>query len=184
MTGVAFDVPTVETERLILRMPRMSDFDAYASFGASERSKGVGGPFLRSESFERLAAIIGHWHLRGYGRWMVADKAGDRPLGIVGLMYPTGWPEPEVAWSVFDDAEGKGIALEAALAARRFAYDVLGWTRVISCTAPDNVRSVALAKRMGAVYEGDFQHETIGTLNVWRHLSPQELAPAQSRAMA
>jgi len=176
VTGTDIHIPTIETDRLRLRAPRLSDFAAYGAFCASPRSAGVGGPFGEWAAFERLAAIVGHWQMRGYGRWLVADKTTDEPLGIVGLMYPVDWPEPEIAWSVFDAAEGRGVAFEAAMRSRDYAYDTLGWTRVISCTVPANARSVALAKRMGAVHETNFEHDDIGTLNVWRHLSPQELA--------
>ena len=102
-------IPTLQTERLILRAPRDNDFEAYADFRTSERARTVGGPYSRAQAFEQLCAIIGHWSLRGYGRWMVADRDTDAPLGIVGLYYPEDWPEPEIAWSVFADAEGRGI---------------------------------------------------------------------------
>lgn len=166
-------IPVIHTERLTMRAPRLSDFDAYAEFRASERSAGIGGPHVRSDSFDMLCEIAGHWLIRGYGRWMIADKDTDEPLGVVGLMYPEGWPEAEIAWMVFEAGEGKGLAMEAALASRDFAYNVLGWKTVISCTMPGNDRSVTLAKRMGAVQEADCIHPTIGLLNVWRHLSPE-----------
>ena len=40
---------------------------------------------------------------------------------------------------------------EAAVAARRYAYDTLGWTRPVSYIHPDNARSIALAERLGCV---------------------------------
>ena len=107
---------------------------------------------------------------------MVADKQTNAPLGIVGPIYPIEWPEPEIAWTVFAPAEGRGIAHEAALAARAYVYGTLGWTTVISCTLPDNVRSIALAKRMGAVQDESFIHPEYGELLVWRHPSPEALA--------
>lgn len=177
MTPVGQDIvsiPVYVTERLRLRAPRMDDFEAYHAFCASDRAVGVGGPFPdRGAAFERLAECLGHWRLRGYGRWLVADRDSDAPLGVVGLMYPEDWPEPEIAWTVFTGAEGRGIAHEAAVFTRRYAYEVLGWDTVISCTVPTNARSQALAKRMGARFERDYSHPTIGTLNVWRHLGPE-----------
>lgn len=176
MSGTNLNIPTLETASLVLRAPQPSDLPAYTAFCASPRSAPVGGPYTEWKAFDRLCAIIGHWQLHGYGRWLVANKTTDEPLGIVGIMNPPDWPEPEIAWSLFDAAEGRGVAYEAALRTRAYAYDTLGWTRVISCTSPDNTRSIALAKRMGAVHESDFDHPEIGPLHVWRHLSPQELA--------
>ena len=169
MTGTTIHIPTLETERLRLRAPRASDLDAYAAFRASERARVLGGPYTRAQAFEQLGELIGHWHLRGFGRWMVADRASDEPLGVVGLFFPEDWPEPEIAWSVFDEAEGKGVAHEAALAARDYAYATLGWSSVVSLVAPDNARSAALARRLGAKVEGQHPHPLFGPLDIWRH---------------
>jgi len=175
MTDSHIDIPTLTTDRLTMRAPQLSDFEDYAEFCSSDRAKGVGGPYNRGQAFDRLCEVAGHWLLRGYGRWLVADIATDQPLGIVGLMYPEDWPEAEIAWTVFESGEGKGIAYEAALATRRYAYDVLGWKTVISCTMTDNPRSIALAQRMGAVQEPSYQHPRLGELHVWRH-PPNEAA--------
>lgn len=104
---------------------------------------------------------------------MVTDGDTGEALGVVGVLYPEGWPEPEIAWSVFDAAEGRGVAYEAAMAARQYVYDTLGWPSIISCVAPENTRSVALAKRMGCNPEGTFEHDPYGTLHIWRHPGAQ-----------
>jgi RimJ/RimL family protein N-acetyltransferase len=168
-------IPTFEEGRLRYRAPRWDDFEAYAEFRGSDRARGVGGPHSRGSSFVSFAEILGHWHLRGYGRWLIADRETDAPLGVVGLMYPEDWPEPEIAWSVFADAEGKGFASEAARFTRRYAYNVLGWTTLISCTLIGNTQSEVLAERLEATYGRDFDHPNFGTLKVWRHLGPEAL---------
>lgn len=169
-------IPTLTTDTLTLRAPRMDDLRAYAEFAASPRTEIIGGPFNEAQAFDQLGEILGHWQLRGFGRWMVADKTTDEPLGVVGLFHPADWPEPEVAWKVFDAAEGRGVAHEAAVAARGYAYDTLGWHRVVSCISPYNDRSIALAKRMGCTREEDFAHPEYGPLQVWRHLGPEDVA--------
>ena len=167
--SVDFRIPRIETARLRLRLPRLSDLDAHVAFRESARSKGVGGPFDAASSFHHLESIIGQWQLRGYGRWMVADKETDAPLGIIGIYHPMDWPEPEIGWSLYDHAEGQGIALEAATEARRFAYDTLGWNRIVSLIMDDNHRSIALAERMGCTMDGAFDHPVYGRLNIWVH---------------
>jgi ribosomal-protein-alanine N-acetyltransferase len=173
MSGTTLCIPTLATERLTLRAPRISDFETYAAFCGSERVRVLGGPFSRSDAFEKMAALIGQWALRGFGRWMVADKKTDEPLGVVGLFFPDDWPEPEIAWSVFDPAEGRGIAYEAAVAARGYAYGTLGMPTVISMIAPGNTRSLALARRMGATFDRLHQHPEYGEMHVWRHQEPE-----------
>ena len=166
-------IPTVETARLRLRAPHMADFDAYADFRASTRTDHIGGPLPRDAAFTHFTALAGHWWLHGFGRWIVAERDSDAPLGFVGLFYPDGWPEPEISWSLFAAAEGRGIAAEAARAARDHAYDVLGWSTVISMMSVENHRSVALAKRLGAVHERDLHHPVFGPMHLYRHLAPQ-----------
>ncbi|WP_208350793.1 GNAT family N-acetyltransferase [Pseudaestuariivita rosea] len=168
-------IPVLQTERLTLRGPELSDLDAYAEYGASPRTAYVGGPFNRAQAFDRLSNLIGHWHLRGFGRWIIADQDTNAPLGIVGLYYPEDWPEPEIAWSVFADAEGRGIAYEAALVARTYAYETLGWTTAISLIIDGNTRSFALAERLGARFEKIYTHPEYGEMAMWRHPGPEAL---------
>lgn len=169
-------IPVVETARLRLRAPRMDDFPAFAAFDASPRAKGVGGPWSEARSFQRFTGLAGHWLLRGFGRWIIADRETDAALGTVGPYFPAGWIEPEIAWTVFEHAEGRGIAFEAAQAARDWAYGTLGWTTAVSCTDPDNHRSIALARRLGCVQEGTYRHPDGFELLVWRHPGPAALA--------
>jgi ribosomal-protein-alanine N-acetyltransferase len=173
MSETVIRIPTLETERLRLRAPLPTDFEVYAEFRMSPRAAYSGGPFTRAEAFEQFCALAGHWAIRGYGRWIVAARDSDAPLGVVGLYYPEDWLEPEIAWALFDGAEGHGYAAEAALASRAYAYGTLGWRSVVSLIAPNNTRSAALAARLGASREGVYHHGSLGPLDVWRHPAPQ-----------
>lgn len=168
MTGFALPIPVIETDRLVLRGPVESDFDAHAAFMASDRARFVGGPQDRATSWRGFCGSIGHWALRGYGMWIVTLRGDARPLGRVGLINHLGWDEPELGWHVYEDAEGKGIAHEAALAARAYGAAHYGLDGVISYIDPGNARSQALATRLGAEVERD--GEVMGhPCQVWRH---------------
>ena len=169
-------IPVLETERLVLRAPSEEDFEADVVFYASDRSAGVGGPSPRDEVWRKLAATLGHWVLRGYGFWSIDEKATGAYCGRAGSHYPDGWPEPEIGWKLVAEAEGRGIAYEAALAARRYAYETLGWTTAISLIGPGNTRSIALALRLGATRDPDYDHPSYGTMEIYRHPSPEALA--------
>lgn len=173
--SVDFRIPEIETERLRLRLPKSSDLAAHIAFRASDRSKGVGGPFDAASGFHHLAGIVGQWQLRGYGRWMVADRNTDEPLGIVGIYHPEDWPEPEIGWTLYEGAEGRGIAQEAAIATRSFAYGTLGWKRIVSLIMDDNARSIRLAERLGCRKEGTFVHDVLGALDIWTHPEPEAI---------
>lgn len=176
--SLSLNIPVIETERLILRAPQDSDFETEVAFYQSERSTFVGGPMPRGQTWRSYAMLIGHWALRGFGFWAVEEKASGEYCGRVGLWYPEGWPEAEIGWTMMDHAEGRGIAYEAAIASRRYAYETLGWPTAISLIAPENARSRVLAERLGARHDSDFHHETYGLTQVWRHPDPHSLKGA------
>lgn len=169
-------IPTVSTERLALRAPILTDFEPFADFLGSDRASFLGGPYPRHSAWQSFCALAGTWQVLGFGRWMVTVAGDDTPVGVVGLLYPYGWPEPEIGWSMFAAGEGKGYAFEAARAARTYAYETLGWTTAISLIDPANDRSVALGRRLGCHEEGLFEHEVHGAMHVWRHPGPEVAA--------
>jgi RimJ/RimL family protein N-acetyltransferase len=147
-------IPVLTTERLTLRAPRLGDFEAIAAFLASDRSRFVGGPRSRRESWRALASTLGHWELRGYGMWGVEVTATGAYVGQVGLHNPEGWIARELAWWIAaPEHEGKGYAFEAAAAAHRYAFRIAGWREAFSVIHPENVRSIRLAERLGAVLD-------------------------------
>ncbi|KAJ54715.1 acetyltransferase [Actibacterium mucosum KCTC 23349] len=166
-------IPTLTTERLTLRGPDARDIPFLRDFYASDRSKFVGGPKTAEDAWRQLATEIGHWTLCGYGRWIV--EADGVQVGLIGLWNPEGWPEPEIGWDLFDGAEGKGYATEAARAARDYAYGTLGWSTAISLVAPGNDGSARVAERLGAVKETEFDHAKFGPLTIYRHPAPEAL---------
>ena len=174
--GSDWGIPVLRTERFVMRGYRPEDIASFATFYASDRSRFVGGPMTAELACRVAMTYAGHWMLRGYGRWMVEDAQTGKTLGNVGLWYPDGWPEPEIGWTLFDGAEGHGVAYETAQAARAFAYDTLGWTTSISLIAPGNEPSRRLADRLGATRDGAFTHERYGEMQVWRHPGPEALA--------
>jgi RimJ/RimL family protein N-acetyltransferase len=184
VTQTASHIPTLETERLILRAPSLSDFEPLCAFYDSARAKYVGGQMDAEKVWRHLALEAGHWTLMGYGRWTLVEKASELPCGMVGLWNPEGWPEPEIGWDLFDGFGGKGYATEAALAARSFAYDVLGWNTVISLIASENHASRSVAQRMGATQDGVFSHVRFGDVEVWRHMAPADIENGGMEAYA
>jgi RimJ/RimL family protein N-acetyltransferase len=163
------DIPVLETERLIMRGHLDSDFEPFAKFTASERSKGVGGPSSRAEAWRATAVMIGHWHLRGYGMWWREEKETGRAVGRVGLWNPEGWPAPELGWVIYEQFEGKGMAYEAAFAARDYAYTTLKWPTLISLITDGNARSIALAHRLGAKHDGTWTSPSGKAAQIYSH---------------
>jgi RimJ/RimL family protein N-acetyltransferase len=170
------EAPRIETERLVLRMPGGDDWEVWADFVGSERARYVGGPMDRDLAWRSFAQVIGHWTLRGWGSFVITRRGHTAPLGLTGPWYPHGWPEHEIGWTIWSaDAEGRGYAFEAAAAARRFAYERLGWTTAVSYIDPANDRSIALARRLGAVEDPHAARKDADDL-VFRHPAPEAVA--------
>ena len=158
---------TIETERLRLRPWREDDHAALATFYASEESRFVGGPLSIADTWRRIAMFIGHRALRGFGNWVVEEKATRHAVGYAGLWQPYGWPEPEIVWTVYDGFRGKGYATEAARRARDHAFGDLDWPKAVSYINPENVASRRVAQRLGAERDPDIKSP--GGHEVWRH---------------
>lgn len=176
--------PVLETERLILRAPVASDWPAFYAFMQSERSQHVRiGLASEALAWRAFGHIIGHWVLRGWGNFVITDRATGAALGACGPWFPATWPEREIGWSIWAaEAEGQGIAYEAARAAQAHVFDVLGWDSAVSYIDPANTRSAALAQRLGCVMDAQTADVMGYTATVWRHPRPAPDGRAEAYA--
>ena len=163
--------PTLETARLILRPTAMADFERWCDFQSDpEATRFLGGPTGPNATWRIMMSIAGAWTLTGAGFFSVIEKSTGQWLGRVGPWFPHLAPGPEVGWSLHRDAQGKGYALEAAAASMDYAFDVLGWSEVIHCVAPDNLASAKIAARLGSTNKGPGQlpppFETV-EIDIW-----------------
>lgn len=144
------DIPTLETERLILRAPQIGDGDLFAEFVKTERSRFVGGPNDDKRASSRAwGHLTGLWVLRGYSSLVWCLKDGT-VIGHGGPWYPATWPEPEFGWCIWsDEFEGQGYATEAITALHDWTFDTLGLNTCVAYINPENTPSIRLAERIG-----------------------------------
>ena len=162
---------TLQTRRLILRPPALPDLDGFAAFYGQSRASFVGGPLPRREDAWRVfAALAGMWHLRGWGPFVIVHD--ENPIGHGGPWWPADGAEPEIGWALWcPGMEGAGMMQEAIETARYHAQTTLGLPRLVSYIHPSNIRSLSLARRLGAHHDP----ATLGTepgIQVWRHPAP------------
>ncbi|WP_430443582.1 GNAT family N-acetyltransferase [Sphingorhabdus contaminans] len=143
-------IPTLNTERLALRAPIGEDYPVYRDFFAdAEASHFYGGPLDADRAWRVLATDLGHWALRGYGRWSIVEKATGRMVGGCGLWWPEGYPRSELTWWIIPAARRNGYALEASRAAISFGYARLGWDMVETHMNDDNIAARKLVEKLG-----------------------------------
>jgi RimJ/RimL family protein N-acetyltransferase len=145
-------IPTLETERLVLRAFKAEDLEAYAPMCADPevmRYLGDGRLLTRMETWRSMAMLLGHWDLRGHGMWAVTLRGDDRLIGRAGFFEPEGWPGFEIGWTFARVAWGHGYATEAAARALAYARQVMDRREVISVIVPGNERSIRVAERIG-----------------------------------
>ncbi len=145
----------IETERLLLRLPRIEDFDRYAELLSNEDAcRYIGGHMPRASAWRKFLQMPGAWMIQGFGMFSVIDKSSGRWLGQLGPWRPEGWPGNEIGYAFHPDAWGKGYAVEAGVAAIEWTFANLGWDEIIHCIDPANTPSQRVAQRLGSRNRG------------------------------
>jgi len=145
----------IETERLVLRPPRIEDFDRFAELLAdAEACRFIGGHLPRAAAWRKFLQQPGAWLVQGFGMFSMIDRRSGLWLGQLGPWRPEGWPGNEIGYSLHPDAWGRGYATEAGVAAIDWAFANLGWDQIIHCIAPDNHASQRVAQRLGSTLRG------------------------------
>jgi RimJ/RimL family protein N-acetyltransferase len=161
----------IETERLVLRLPRIEDFDRYAQMlGDEETARYIGGSLPRAAAWRRFLQMPGAWMVQGFAMFSIEDRATGRYLGQLGPWRPDGWPGNELGWTFHRDAWGNGYATEAALAVRSW----FAAPRAISLIEPANRRSIRVAEKLGCTRTDEVAIIGGVACEVWLH-------PAESR---
>jgi RimJ/RimL family protein N-acetyltransferase len=174
----------LETERLVLRKPRLEDVDDLLGFvGDDEVMRWIGGKAGgREAAIEHVERWLARWDANGVGPFAV-ERHG-LVIGRVGLLvwdrraWETSTYEKagenavtELGWALARAHWGQGLATEAARAVRDWAYAERGIERLISLIEPKNTRSIRVADKLGAVPE-ELVATPYGPLLVWLHPAP------------
>jgi RimJ/RimL family protein N-acetyltransferase len=151
----------IETERLLLRLPRIEDapglLEAFADPEAM-RYIGDGSTTDLAGAEEAVDRWLERWDAWGIGMFVV-ERAEDARVLL--RWDPETWEiggsETELGWGLAREHWGHGYATEAALALRDWALGERGLTRLISLIQHENLRSVRVAEKLGERYERDVE---------------------------
>jgi len=116
-------VPTLTTQRLILRELEDSDDGIFIEFFMdAEASNFSGGPMTAEMAREKLVTLREHWTEKGFGCWAIEQQSDRKMVGVCGFSWPTGWLRRELTWWLLPSAQGQGFATEASQAAIEHAH--------------------------------------------------------------
>jgi len=142
----------LETDRLLLTVPRLSDAaELFAFLGDPEAMRHT----LRLETLRECRRhIAGHEYQRkkvGYGPWTVRSKSDRQIIGFGGLCddpFDPGWGI-EVTYHFASFAWGNGYATELTKFCMAFARHRLGVHMVRAFAHPDNTASRRVLTKAG-----------------------------------
>ncbi len=151
------NIPTLETERLIMRAFQDSDLDSLLAFHSDPLTKSVYKiEPVRGDIWRFIAMGRGHWELRGFGGWLLEEKTTHDYVGQCGHWFPEGWADVEIGYGIHPKHRGRGYAVEAANLVRERGHKTHCFKRQVSYIQSSNVNSIRVAEKMGAVPDGTF----------------------------
>jgi RimJ/RimL family protein N-acetyltransferase len=152
-----FRIPTLETERLLLRGHRKEDLgDCFGMWSDPEVVRYIGGkPSTREQCWARLLRYVGHWEVMGFGFWALEEKRTGRFVGELGLadfhreIAPPFGDTPEAGWALAPWAQGQGFATEGLSAALTWADAHLPSLSSVCLISAENLVSFRVAAKCG-----------------------------------
>lgn len=166
-------IPILETERLILREYRMTDFPAHAATWAHPRTTRDFGAYSFSEEdcWLRFQRNWGQWALFGHGLWVLQHKETGAYSGVVGFMDGKRTIEvpyrhlPEAAWMIAPELHQQGYVSEALTAAFAWADANIEAPQTWAMINPENEASQRVAARFGftRALDGDYKGKPVWT---------------------
>ena len=149
----------IETKRLILREMVMDDLPATWEIVGDEITMAAwNGAWSEEENLAGIEKQIHGYRENGFGRWAVALKDTNRVIGICGLQFCDTDKDSvlEIGYLFNRAFWHNGYATEAAVASKRYAFDVLGEREVFSLVRDTNIASMNVAIRNGMLVRGRF----------------------------
>ena len=148
-------IPTLTTERLVLRPFEEGDLDELVAIHAEESFWWY--PRRAAMNAEDtagfLTTVLQRYEDDGFGIEALLDRASGRMIGWAGLAVPHFLPQilpaVEVGWRLAGPFRGRGLATEAGAAALEFGFTAGGLECIVSLYEPENVASGRVMERLG-----------------------------------
>ena len=134
---------TIRTGRLVLNPVGGADLPDLTAIKADPEVFAVmlGGVRNRAQAAEDLARDVIAWGRHGFGMWAVREAGNGRFAGVAGLEHRPDGRGVALRFALWPEAQGRGLAREAAFAALRFGHDRAGLARIVAVARVSNFAS-------------------------------------------
>lgn len=146
-----------ETERLTLRRLTVDDAQfVFALLNEPSWLRFIGDKGVRT--LEDARAYIENGPLAmyqrfGFGLYVTERRTDGVPMGMCGLIKRDGLDDVDIGFAFLPAYWGRGYAFEAAAAVMDYGRNVIGLTRIVAITAPDNESSARLLEKLGLRFD-------------------------------
>lgn len=146
-----------ETERLTLRRLTVDDAEfVFALLNEPSWLRFIGDKGVRT--LEDARAYIENGPLAmyqrfGFGLYVTERRTDGVPMGMCGLIKRDGLDDVDIGFAFLPAYWGRGYAFEAAAAVMDYGRNVIGLTRIVAITAPDNESSARLLEKLGLRFD-------------------------------
>ncbi len=195
-------IPTLHTDRLILRPWRATDLAPFSELNADpEVMMHFPASLSAKETTAFVAKIRAHFEEHGFGLWAVEARDVAPFIGFIGLWRPSFrthfTPAVEVGWRLARPYWNQGFCTEGARRVTRFAFSELGLDELVSFTVPKNTGSRRVMEKLGMHRDvrDDFNHPRLPhghplrqhvlyrlDVETWRAIAG-EARPSEARAL-
>jgi len=169
----------MNSQRISLRPFEASDLDdMQAIMGNPDVMRfSLSGPKTKTETKEFIKRCRAQCDEFGFGLLAVVYKEENRVIGYCGLFRQEidGVPELEIGYRLHPSYWGRGIATEAAVMIRDWAFANLDREKLISIIEPENAASIAVAKKIGMTFEREFLFKGQRLAHIYSLRKTQEL---------
>jgi ribosomal-protein-alanine N-acetyltransferase len=156
------NTPTIETDRLRLRIFQADDLDPYCEriFADTDVTRYL--PVSQLTPIERTRKAIEKFQQqfidRGFGFWAVELKSTNELIGHCGLQHLDNTPEVEIGYAIGKNYWRQGLTSEAAQATLRYAFEALQLDRVVAVAVPVNAGSTRVMEHIGMKFQGSARY--------------------------
>ncbi len=179
--------PLIQTPRLVLRRPSLEDAPDVFAYSMDElvtRYTYIEEPGELKATQAMLADTLNRLDEDRFARWHIVPRGTARVVGAIQIRYTDlSAGVAEVAYVLARAWWGQGIATEALVAVRDFAFDVMGVQRLCADHILQNAASGRVMAKAGFLFEGELRDSKLikgelRTMRVYGMLSEDRRTPA------